>query len=406
MENALQGRLQSFRLPDLLTFLDMVSKTGTLRLENGDQITTAYMEQGDLRFATSSEPRLRLSSVLRKKERLGDEQWRQIEARMVATGSKFGQAAVALGIMTEDDVRNALKVQVSEIIYDALGWDTGFFYFFDEMTLPPYAVTINVDVSNLIMESARRIDEWEQCIRLLPNEDAIYQIVDNPDTQEKINLSLDEWKILFRIDGHKPLKQLMEESEKEPMEVYRVIYGLLANQLIEEVDTFERTTMRQQPRAVLPSIAAAKTSKIPEQVAKKIISDEEWKEIEDDTSLVVSAWATLSFRELRKVAVTVARLSATTPEGEKKSYSLVEQEYLIGRLPDNQIQLSDTGVSGHHASITRTTDGYVIEDLGSRNGTFVNDQAVTRRLLQDNDEILIGRVQMRYNIVYDVPATA
>lgn len=64
---------------------------------------------------------------------------------------------------------------------------------------------------------------------------------------------------------------------------------------------------------------------------------------------------------------------------------------LIGRQEDCTIFLDDRAVSRHHARITRQDDGYYIEDLDSKNGTFVNGEAVSApRRLYDGDEIQIA----------------
>lgn len=62
----------------------------------------------------------------------------------------------------------------------------------------------------------------------------------------------------------------------------------------------------------------------------------------------------------------------------------------IGRDPRNELILSDEQVSRHHAQIRREPEGFVIYDLGSKNGTYVNDQPVTRCLLRNGDEIRVG----------------
>ncbi len=63
----------------------------------------------------------------------------------------------------------------------------------------------------------------------------------------------------------------------------------------------------------------------------------------------------------------------------------------VGRLPDNMIQVDNLAVSGHHAKIYWETDHYVIEDNNSLNGTFVNNQKVSKVTLKDEDNILIGK---------------
>ena len=63
----------------------------------------------------------------------------------------------------------------------------------------------------------------------------------------------------------------------------------------------------------------------------------------------------------------------------------------IGRLPDNAVVIDNPAVSGHHACVFRDGDAYVVEDLQSTNGTFVNEKRVTRQTLQDGDVLLVGK---------------
>ena len=51
----------------------------------------------------------------------------------------------------------------------------------------------------------------------------------------------------------------------------------------------------------------------------------------------------------------------------------------IGRLPDNTITIDNPAVSSHHACVFREGDDYLVEDLGSKNGTFVNRTRVSPR---------------------------
>jgi hypothetical protein len=67
--------------------------------------------------------------------------------------------------------------------------------------------------------------------------------------------------------------------------------------------------------------------------------------------------------------------------------------YTIGRAPDNQLVVNDVKVSSHHAEIRPERQGYQIIDLGSSNGTFVNEQKLTPqvpRILSINDQIRVG----------------
>jgi pSer/pThr/pTyr-binding forkhead associated (FHA) protein len=74
----------------------------------------------------------------------------------------------------------------------------------------------------------------------------------------------------------------------------------------------------------------------------------------------------------------------------------------IGRLPDNTVIIENPAVSGHHARVYRDGDAVILEDLESTNGTFVNDQHVTRHTLQHGDVVLVGK----HKLLYDESAVA
>jgi Nif-specific regulatory protein len=85
-----------------------------------------------------------------------------------------------------------------------------------------------------------------------------------------------------------------------------------------------------------------------------------------------------------------AELDAVTGPLKGTSIPLAEAEVTIGREPSNGISLLDVGVSRRHCIILRNGSQFKIQDLSSRNGTFVNGVPVTERALVSGDEIKIG----------------
>jgi hypothetical protein len=377
----------------VLTFLASARKSGTLTLTSGAHESTVFYDSGSVVYAGSNQETLRLSAVLLRKKKISAEQRDAIDTLMKAEGGRFGQIAVQQGVLSDDQLRDFLKVQVSEIIYDCFVWPGGTFAFIDDTALPPYAVTIAVDLSNLIMEGARRIEEWEECVRLLPDSSVVFKVVSNPDA-EKITLSLDEWKILFLINGRRKLGELAKEADEEPLHVYRVVYGLFGNKLIEPVIHVPAPddTSRTKP-------AMAPLEETMRQKPATFSADSTVREVDDDTNLLVSTGAKLSYKDV--VKPTIAQLTIMTGEDAGLMFPLTESEYLIGRQRDNQISLADLGVSGHHVRIYRGPDGYALEDLKSRNGTWLNGARTFHTLLQNGDLVRIGATEMRYEILYD-----
>jgi hypothetical protein len=82
---------------------------------------------------------------------------------------------------------------------------------------------------------------------------------------------------------------------------------------------------------------------------------------------------------------------------EARTYQLHKQSVAIGRLPECDIVISDPGASRRHATITREDSGdYVLTDLGSTNGTIVNDEPVGEHVLSDGDRITIGNTVLEF----------
>jgi pSer/pThr/pTyr-binding forkhead associated (FHA) protein len=78
------------------------------------------------------------------------------------------------------------------------------------------------------------------------------------------------------------------------------------------------------------------------------------------------------------------------PQGGTKEIMISPAPFTIGRKSDNDLCLEDGAVSGHHARIVKVQEVLFLEDLASTNGTFVNEQKIDRRQLQDADSIRIG----------------
>ncbi|MBI2565723.1 MAG: FHA domain-containing protein [Candidatus Schekmanbacteria bacterium] len=81
---------------------------------------------------------------------------------------------------------------------------------------------------------------------------------------------------------------------------------------------------------------------------------------------------------------------------QERELELADGKYYLGRLSSNQIQLTEGGVSRRHAKIEVVDQKAILSDLGSLNGTYVNDVEIRIRELQDEDTIEIGSYLLKY----------
>lgn len=377
-------------------FLSTTRKSGTLTVANEGIEAYLFFDDGSLVYAGSNQEQFRLGAILLRKKRISPGQSDRIDALMLGEGGRFGEHAIQQGVLTEAQLRDFLKVQVSEIVYDCFVWDGGTFSFVqDGQRIPQHAVTISVDLANLIMEGARRIEEWEQCVKLLPDKSVVFRVVPAP-RDEKITLTADEWRILFLINGQRTLENLCQDSDFDPFDVYRVVYGLYANKLIEVVPPApdEQDDTCAPNTTPMPTASGDATFRQGEEP----FGDSTVREAEDDTKLLVSSEAKLSYTDV--VRPTIAQLTIAGNETDSRVIAMTETEYLIGRHRDNSIQLSDPGVSGFHARLYLGPDGYIIEDLKSRNGVWVNGIHVDHAPLQHGDRIHIGQTDLLFEVLF------
>ncbi|MBZ5523128.1 MAG: FHA domain-containing protein [Acidobacteriia bacterium] len=92
----------------------------------------------------------------------------------------------------------------------------------------------------------------------------------------------------------------------------------------------------------------------------------------------------------------MAKLYLKFEQAVLKEVSLSQGVLTIGRLPDNVLQIDNLAVSGHHAKIYWEQNHYSVEDLGSLNGTYVNNQRVGKAALKEGDQIVIGKHLLQF----------
>lgn len=84
-------------------------------------------------------------------------------------------------------------------------------------------------------------------------------------------------------------------------------------------------------------------------------------------------------------------------EGAAQGYALTP-ENTIGRVRENSVQVAHGSVSRHHAILRFTAEGWMLEDLGAENGTWVNGERIQKRQLADGDRVNIGTVRFLFRV--------
>ncbi|MFA6955226.1 MAG: DUF4388 domain-containing protein [Thermoanaerobaculia bacterium] len=441
MDNSLQGNLGHFSLHDILRFLAGGERSGTMKLSSGGRETIAWLDGGLIVWAWSNQEQMRMPLVLARRGKLAKDQRAKLEALSKQEGDRFAQAAIKQGVFSADKLRELAAEYVAEVMIDALLWDGGSFAFTIDLALPESAVPVQMKVDDLLARGEKRAEEWAECRKLFPDAAKPYQVMGDPEADEKITLSVTQFKTLLKVKelGAASVEQLCQMLDRDPLEIYRTMDGLRTAGLIVESSAPVAAAAVAPPPAAAPVVVPPAPGVTASQPVEPppLPASEESAENEDDQPTAVADWrdqlaqpapepapppppptpvqapsvpepeATVAtpLASIRPAAAPEPKPSMdsligvlTLDNAEKTSFPLFDAEYTIGREPGNGIQVPDSSVSGLHAKIRKTSDGYLLEDINSRNGTYVNGERIQSRLLKSDDKIRLGKVHLVFNL--------
>jgi hypothetical protein len=121
------------------------------------------------------------------------------------------------------------------VVFDLMSWSEGFFSFTEEPPRPMRKdIAVRVSTESLLMEGARRIDEWSRMADRIPDARVLPRLAPLDDGPEPfIDLLPREWELLSVIDGVKNLSDIAAALVLPEFEVAKIIYGMLSTGLIE-----------------------------------------------------------------------------------------------------------------------------------------------------------------------------
>ncbi|HYR29519.1 MAG TPA: FHA domain-containing protein, partial [Thermoanaerobaculia bacterium] len=239
-------------------------------------------------------------------------------------------------------------------VLDVLEWPGGTFTVLDAATLPDGVKPLALAIQALVDEAKKRA----QASRVY-QDGTTFRVVDDP-LQQQLSLTAEDLKLLFRLTSARPFKDLVAQlgmGREELAAKLRHLEGL-GLLLREDPQPVSQATQMTQATQVGSGTASGTGSK-------------------------------------RRILV-----GSLTPDNAPDTvYPLLDAEQTVGRAPSNSICIADGSISSVHARITRTAEGFFLEDLQSRNGTFVNGEKVdSKRLLTDGDLIRFGKIITTFNV--------
>jgi hypothetical protein len=188
-----QGSIQELPVPDIIQLVSVSAKTGMFTLVRGAERGYIYLKGGQM-----------------------------VHARV--------------GELTGEEAIYALAI-----------WNSGDFQFTPNEQ--PESATIERSNTSLLMEAARRLDEWKVLSRKIPGMEYVPRFV-RRDVAEPVTLSPLEWNLVIAMDGKRSLAELARVMGCSPFDAAKVVYGLITSGLVE---MRSREAGRPAPPATVPA---------------------------------------------------------------------------------------------------------------------------------------------------------
>ena len=234
---ALKGNLRDFSTTQLLNLIHLARKTGALTIQVPAGVTTLFFREGKLVQATGGRDG-HLASVLARAGKLTEEQAKIIRSRSgTKTDKELGMLLINAGHVTQKGIVNSIRNDVLETVYGLFTWSDGMFHFEPNQLPSDDAITVPIDLENIILEGSRRVKEWERLQDELPDLNMALRFTDRPQAQlRNINLSVDEWRVISYINPRNSIKQIAQRIGMDDFQIRKIIYGLLQAGLVEMLE--------------------------------------------------------------------------------------------------------------------------------------------------------------------------
>ncbi len=236
---AIEGPLRELGIHDVFQLLDLSRKTGRLRVTSSlrDNEGTVYFRDGRVIAATIRSNPHRIGQLLLRAGKITEAELEQARALQAQAGEtrRLGDILVDLGALPQRELDRQVRLQIEAVVFELLSWQEGFFSFVEgnlggDIGDPDPGIS----TESLLMEAARRIDEWTRIVHRVPSLTAIPVLAaSGGEHSPALDLRPNEWEVLAAIDGATDLRTIAATIGISDFDAARIVYGLISTGVLE-----------------------------------------------------------------------------------------------------------------------------------------------------------------------------
>lgn len=227
---AIKGSLAEAALPNVIQLLTISLKSGCLSVTNGKNFGNIFIKDGKIIYATIVNRKQRLGDILISKGEINNNALTTaLNSQKSQKKKRIGEILIEIGAIERETLEKELKEQIQQTIFTLLTWEGGYFNFEADL-LPSFEeYTVELSPPEVLLEAARRIDEWHKIENKMPPFETILISKENV---HRVPLTEQEQRIRELIDGKRNINEVLRLSEFEFFETCRAIYGLMSAGLL------------------------------------------------------------------------------------------------------------------------------------------------------------------------------
>lgn len=209
-------------LSELMQWLSQSKKTGTLVIDDGRTKKDVCFRQGKIVASASTDPKEHLGHFLVSHGFITEMELSNAIEMQERTGMLLGKILVTIGALSEDDLNRLLRLKAEEGVYDIFSWDEGAFRFLDGELPEKLFIPLDLDVTGIVLEGARRVDEWKRIRDVIPSTQAIPVSVVEPLAED--GQSPATRKVLDLVDDQRTIEEIIIQTHSSEFHVCRILF--------------------------------------------------------------------------------------------------------------------------------------------------------------------------------------
>jgi DNA-binding response OmpR family regulator len=232
----IQGNLSSVRIVEVMQMLGLQRQSGRLVISHGGNDAEVYFKEGTVIFASAycNQNNTAVEGLLRKSCKINEDNLRQIMRIAEKTSHPIDQILVREQLIDQETFTECLKSHTESAVYQIMIWKAGDFYF-DRTASPVFAATVQIRVDDLLLEGARRVDEWDLIRKKIPDFNMVFEpVVENSTDLTSRRMSDIDRKVFSLVNGKRTIQDIIEPLFLGEFDVAKSIFILLSVNLIQQ----------------------------------------------------------------------------------------------------------------------------------------------------------------------------